>query len=334
MMNDGKAFSEFSIAGVQIQNPLVLAPMAGVTDLPTRLIAREMGCALVYTEMISDKALVFGNRRTLEMLSLSNQERPVAVQLFGSEPGVMAEAASIVRELEPDIIDINMGCPTPKIVKNGEGVALMRKPGLAAAIVEAVVRAAGGIPVSVKMRKGWDRHTVNAVEVAKAVEGAGASAVAVHGRTRDQLYSGLADWDIIASVKNAVTIPVIGNGDVKGPGDVRRMLEETGCDGVMIGRGALGNPWIFQRSLHFLRTGEELPEPGAGERIRMAIRHLGMQVDLKGERVAALQMRKHIAWYLKGLRGAARVRDAINIATSAGDMIKLLEDFLAFYGGI
>ncbi|NPV51934.1 MAG: tRNA dihydrouridine synthase DusB [Firmicutes bacterium] len=333
-MNDGKAFSEFSIAGVQIQNPLVLAPMAGVTDLPTRLIAREMGCALVYTEMISDKALVFGNRRTLEMLSLSNQERPVAVQLFGSEPGVMAEAASIVRELEPDIIDINMGCPTPKIVKNGEGVALMRKPGLAAAIVEAVVRAAGGIPVSVKMRKGWDRHTVNAVEVAKAVEGAGASAVAVHGRTRDQLYSGLADWDIIASVKNAVTIPVIGNGDVKGPGDVRRMLEETGCDGVMIGRGALGNPWIFQRSLHFLRTGEELPEPGAGERIRMAIRHLGMQVDLKGERVAALQMRKHIAWYLKGLRGAARVRDAINIATSAGDMIKLLEDFLAFYGGI
>ncbi|HHV61082.1 MAG TPA: tRNA dihydrouridine synthase DusB [Firmicutes bacterium] len=329
-----KTIPAWSIGKITLQNPLVLAPMAGVTDLPTRLIAREMGCALVYTEMISDKALVFGNKRTLEMLKLSDGERPVAVQLFGSEPGVMAEAASMVRELKPDIIDINMGCPTPKIVKNGEGAALMRKPDLAAAIVEAVVGVAGGIPVTVKMRKGWDRHTVNAVEVAKAVVEAGAAAVAVHGRTRDQLYSGSADWGIIASVKRAVNVPVIGNGDVREPGDVRRMLEETGCDGVMIGRGALGNPWIFRRSLHFLLTGEVLPGPGAGERIRMAIRHLRMQVDLKGERMAVLQMRKHIAWYLKGLRGASRVRDAINVATGAGEMVDILESFLASCGEI
>lgn len=301
-----------NIGEVKIYGPLVLAPMAGVTDGPFRRIARSMGADLVYTEMLSDKALVFGNEKTREMIRLSDDERPVACQIFGSDPEFMARAAEIVSTAGADIIDINMGCPTPKIVKNGEGAALMRNPDLAAQIVRSVVSAVDK-PVTVKIRKGWDSGSVNAVRIAQIAEGEGARAIAVHGRTRDQFYSGHADWGIIAAVKESVSIPVIGNGDVRSPGDAKRMLDETGCDAVMIGRGALGYPWIFKQSQEFLMTGEIPPGPSLEERLSVMLHHFDEMIKAKGEETAVLQMRKHFAWYLKGLPGAARLRDAINV---------------------
>ncbi|HHY33013.1 MAG TPA: tRNA dihydrouridine synthase DusB [Firmicutes bacterium] len=317
-----------SIGDVALAAPVVLAPMAGVTDLAYRVLAKEMGCALVYTEMISDKALIFHNERTFELVRISDLERPVAVQLFGSDPESMASAAAIVRDrVHPDIIDINMGCPTPKIVRNGEGAALMRDVPLAQDIVAAVVGVAG-VPVTVKMRKGWDREHVNAVELAQAVEAAGAAAVAVHGRTRDQFYSGEADWSIIKDVKEAVGIPVIGNGDVRSGEDAARMLEETGCDAVMIGRAALGNPWIFREVAIYLATGRKVPPPSLAERAAMAIRHLDMMIELFGEKSAVLQMRKHAAWYLRGIPGAAQARVRINAAKTRAEMVEAVTSVL------
>lgn len=318
-----------AIGDVALSGPAVLAPMAGVTDLAYRLLAKEMGCALVYTEMISDKAVIFRNERTFDMLRISERERPVAVQIFGSDPDSMAEAATIVRDrAHPDIIDINMGCPTQKIVKNGEGAALMRDIPLARDIVAAVVAASGGVPVTVKMRKGWDQEHVNAVELARAVEAAGAMAVAVHGRTRDQFYSGVADQRIIRDVKMAVGIPVIGNGDVRSAEDAARMLAETGCNAVMIGRAALGNPWIFREIAAYLATGEKMAPPSPAERVAMAMRHLDMMIELFGERSAVLQMRKHAAWYVRGVPGAAQARVRINAAKTRAEMAEALRSCL------
>ncbi len=317
----------FDIARVRISNPLALAPMAGVCDAPFRRICKEMGCGLVYTEMISAMALMYDNRRTLEMLQIFDDERPIAVQLFGSDPDVMARAAVIVERLGADILDINMGCPAPKIVRGGEGAALMCRPGLAWDIVRAV-RAVCSVPVTVKIRTGWDEETVNAVEFAAGCVAAGADAVAVHGRTRAQGYGGAADWSVIARVAQAVPVPVLGNGDVDSPEKAARMLDETGCAAVMVGRGALGNPWIFRRALHYFSTGQLLPEPRPDERISMAMRHLKDAAAYKGDEAAASQMRKHLAWYMRGLRGAARARDAIMAAPRVADLQDALMEYL------
>ena len=312
--------------------PVVLAPMAGVTDSSYRLIAKEMGCALVYTEMISDMALLYGNERTERMLRISNGERPIAVQLFGSDPKTMACAAKLAEELaSPEIIDINMGCPTLKIVKNGEGAALMRNVPLARDIVQSVVSAVS-VPVTVKMRTGWNRELANAVELAQAVEAAGASAVSVHGRTRDQFYSGKADWNVIKNVKVAVSIPVIGNGDIRSPYDARRMLVETGCHMVMIGRAALGNPWLVRDVVTFLNTGTQAPPPTYEERMTLALRHLEMLIQLEGEKRAVLKMRKHAAWYVRGLPGASSARIRINTAGTRDEMVSAIK--VAFSGGL
>ena len=321
----------FDIARVHVANRLVLAPMAGVCDAPFRRICKEMGCGLVYTEMISAMALVYDNRRTLEMIRIFDDERPVAVQLFGSDPDVMARAAATVEQLGADILDINMGCPAPKIVRSGEGAALMCRPGLAWEIVRAV-RAACTVPVTVKIRKGWDEETANAVEFAMGCVEAGADAVAVHGRTRAEGYSGAADWSVIARVAQAVPVPVLGNGDVDSPEAATRMLDETGCAAVMVGRGALGNPWIFRRALSYLSTGQLLPEPEPCERIAMAMRHLSDVAAFKGDEAAASQMRKHLAWHVRGLRGAARVREAIMAAPTVSALQGVLAQYLLVFG--
>ncbi|MEL7633830.1 tRNA dihydrouridine synthase DusB [Sporomusa sphaeroides] len=317
------------IGKLKLANPVILAPMAGVTDLPFRLLAKEMGCGLVYSEMVSDKGLIYDNVHTKKLLAIDERERPVALQIFGSEPDSMGQAATIVANAGADIIDINMGCPTNKIVRNGEGSALMLSPDLAYRIIAAVVTAAGDVPVTVKFRKGWDDKSVNAVEIAKLAEQAGAAAVSVHGRTREQFYSGQADWKIIREVKQAVGIPVIGNGDVRTPHDAKRLLTETGCDGIMVGRGAQGNPWIFRQIIHYLATGEILLPPGLDERIDMLLRHLDMLVEHKGEYVGIREMRSHAAWYTKGLHKSAELRLTFNQATSKADFIRIMEDYRA-----
>ena len=314
-----------------MENPLVLAPMAGVCDMPYRLICKEMGCGLMYTEMISAMGLKYGDRNTLKILEMSEDERPVAAQVFGSDPEVVAYGARIMETKGADLIDINMGCPVPKVVRSGEGCALMRRPDLAARIVERV-KASVDVPVTVKIRKGWDDLTANAVEFARACVEAGADAVAVHGRTRSQGYSGKADWNVIAEVAAAVSVPVIGNGDVVEPEDAVRMLELTGCAGVMIGRGAMGNPWIFRRALHCLRTGETPAEPSPAERIGLALRHLDMAVAFKGEKVASKEMRKHLAWDIRGLRGAARMREVINSCPDSASLRRAMEGYLDAFG--
>ena len=314
------------IAGIQLENNVALGPMAGVTDLTFRLLCKEQQCGLLYTEMVSAKGICYGDKNTEELLAILPEERPVALQIFGSDPEFMAKAAEKLNRLEHTFLDINMGCPTPKIVKNGDGSALMKNPQLAGRIVKAVVQASAK-PVTVKIRKGWDDGHINAVEMAKILEENGAKAIAVHGRTREEFYSGKADWTIIRAVKKAVSVPVIGNGDVYTPEAGKQMMDETGCDGIMIARGAQGNPWIFRRTAHYLKTGELLSEPSAEERIRMALRHLQLMVELKGEYIAMREMRKHIPWYLKGIRNAAQIRGQINTISTQPEMEKLLLDF-------
>ena len=310
------------IGSVQLDNPVISAPMAGITDRAYRILAKEAGCGLVCTEMVSDQALLYGNPKTNHLLDSSGETGPISMQIFGSDTGYMADAAEIVESRGADLIDINMGCPTPKIVKNGEGSALMREPEKAAEIVRAVVGRVQ-VPVTVKMRKGWDERSINAVELARLVVDAGAAAVTVHGRTRSQFYTGKADWGIIAAVKKAVNVPVIGNGDIWNPQDARAMMEQTGCDGVMIGRAALGNPWILTRIVHFLKTGDLMPGPAPEERVATALRHLDLLVEIKGETVAVWEMRKHAAWYMKGLRGASRLRELVNKAKSKEEIRKI-----------
>ena len=315
------------IGNTVLENNVILAPMAGVTDLPFRVLCREQGAGCVVTEMVSAKAVLYNNKNTRELLQIDPAERPAAVQLFGSEPDIMAEIAARLEEGPYDYIDVNMGCPAPKIVKNGEGSCLMKTPELVGKIVRSLVESQKK-PVTIKFRKGFDEEHINAVEIAKIAEANGASAVAVHGRTREQYYSGKADWDIIREVKAAVQIPVIGNGDIFTPQDAKNLLEHTGCDAIMVGRGAQGNPWIFKRILHYLKTGELLPEPTAQERVEKALRHSQMLIAYKGEYIGIREMRKHMAWYMKGLPGAAELRGKLNYAETMAEMEALLNEYL------
>lgn len=299
------------IGNVTFDNNLILAPMAGVTDLPFRFLCREQGCGLSVTEMVSAKAILYKNKNTNELLSVSDQEGPVSVQLFGSDPDIMANMAAAIESRPFALIDVNMGCPVPKIVNNGEGSALMKDIKLAEKILTAMVKAVKK-PVTVKFRKGFTEEDCNAVEFARMAESCGVAAIAVHGRTREQYYSGTADWDIIRQVKEAVSIPVIGNGDVFKPEDAKALIDQTGCDGVMIARGAKGNPWIFSRTLHYLETGELLQPPTPAEISEMILRHGTMQAEHKGETVAMREMRKHMAWYTGGLPHSAKLRNDIN----------------------
>lgn len=313
------------IGDLELESPVFLAPMAGITDLPYRILARELGCGLVYSEMVSDKGINYRNTHTIEMLQSRREERPLALQLFGAEPESIAKAASYVESLGiADIIDINMGCPAPKVVKNGEGSALMKDEKKAFSIMAAVKKAVC-LPVTVKMRKGWDKASVNVVRMAKLAEEAGMAAIAVHGRTREEYYTGHADWDIIAEVKRAVRIPVIGNGDVRTCADAARMFLKTGCDAVMIGRAAQGNPWIFRALRHFLKTGEELPAVSLTERKSLIMRHLDMLIAHKGDYIGSREMRKHAAWYTKGLPHSADLRFQFNQAETREEFEAILE---------
>lgn len=318
---------ELKIGNVELKNNLILAPMAGVTDLPFRVLCKEQGCGLLYTEMVSAKAILYKNKNTKELMEVTPKERPVAIQLFGSDPEIVSDIAHQIEDGPYDLIDINMGCPVPKIVNNGEGSALMKNPKLVEEILSSLVKKVKK-PVIVKFRKGFNDETINAVEIAKIAESCGVAAVAVHGRTREQYYSGKADWDIIRRVKEAVQIPVIGNGDIFTPQDAKKMLEETGCDGLMIARGARGNPWLFSRTDHYLNTGELLPEPDGEEIARMILRHAHMQVEMKGEENGMKEMRKHIAWYTAGLPHSASIRRACNTLETLAELELMLEEKL------
>lgn len=316
---------KLKIGDIELENNLILAPMAGVTDMPFRLLCREQGCGLLYTEMVSAKAILYKNRNTKELMNVTPEERPVALQLFGSDAQIVSEIAHQIEDGPYDFIDINMGCPVPKIVNNGEGSALMKNPKLVEEILSAMVKKVKK-PVTVKFRKGFDETCVNAVEIAKIAESCGVAAVAVHGRTREQYYSGKADWDIIRQVKEAVKIPVIGNGDIFVPQDAKRMLKETGCDGLMIARGARGNPWLFSRTNHYLDTGELLPEPSVNEIAEMILRHAQLQVEMKGEENGMKEMRKHIAWYTAGLPHSASIRRACNLLETMDELEQMLKE--------
>lgn len=316
------------IGNVQMDNNVVLAPMAGVCNPAFRLIAKEFGCGLVCAEMVSDKAILHGNTRTLEMLFVDEREKPLSLQIFGGDKESLVEAVKFVdKNTNADIIDINMGCPVPKVTKCDAGARWLLDPNKIYEMVSYAVDAAKK-PVTVKMRIGWDDEHIYAVENAQAVERAGGAAVSVHGRTREQLYTGHANWDIIKDVKQAVSIPVIGNGDVFSPEDAQRMLQHTGVDGVMIGRGALGNPWMLYRTVHYLTRGEILPEPEPSEKIRIAMLHLDRLINLKGEGQAVREMRKHLAWYLKGLPDAARVKNEIMEMTTRVAVEKRLREYV------
>lgn len=302
---------QLQIGNVTLKNNLILAPMAGVTDLPFRLLCKEQGAGLLCMEMVSAKAILYKNKNTEELLTIDPRENPVSLQLFGSDPDIISEIAKQIEDRPFDILDINMGCPVPKVVNNGDGSALMKNPVLAGEIIEKTVRAIQK-PVTVKIRKGFDDDHVNAVEMAHIAEESGAAAVAVHGRTREQFYSGKADWDIIRQVKERVSIPVIGNGDLLTAEDVIAMEKQTGCDGFMIARGAEGNPWIFRQILHYFETGEQLPKPDFSEMTEMLLRHAKMQLEFKGEYTGIREIRKHAAWYTAGYKNSSRLRGRIN----------------------
>ena len=310
------------IGTVELENNVILGPMAGVTDLPFRLLCREQGAGLVCMEMVSAKAVFYGNRNTKELLQVNPGERPVSLQLFGSDPEILSDIAARLEEGPYDLFDLNMGCPVPKVVKNGEGSALMKDPKLVERILSSMVRA---LKKTVKIRKGFNDESVNAVEIARIAEGCGAAAVAVHGRTREQYYSGKADWEIIRQVKEAVSIPVIGNGDVDSPEAAKRMLAETGCDGVMVARGAKGNPWIFKRITEYLETGRIPPKPSREEVKAMMLRHGEMMVEFKGEAAAMREMRKHVAWYTAGWPHSAALRNDINAVETMEALRELIE---------
>lgn len=320
-----------NIGNVKLDNSYILAPMAGVTDLPFRLLCKEQGAGLLCMEMISAKALQYKNKNTKTLLSIHPDEYPVSLQLFGSDAEIMSRMAQEIEELPFQILDINMGCPVPKVVKNGEGSALMNQPKLVYEIVSKIVKAINK-PVTVKIRKGFDENHVNAVEIAKIIEEAGTAAVAIHGRTREQYYSGKADWDIIRQVKEAVSIPVIGNGDVVSAESALALRTQTGCDGVMIGRGAQGNPWIFSDLIQYERTGSIPPRPDHAAIRNMMLRHARMQIEFKGDYLGIREMRKHVAWYTKGLKGSAKLRDDINKVESYEELEKLLYERVSLPG--
>ena len=316
---------KLKIGNVELANPYILAPMAGVTDLPFRLLCKEQGAGLLCMEMISAKAIQYNNRNTKVLLEIHPEEEPVSLQLFGSDPEVISEIAKRIEDLPFAILDINMGCPVPKIVRNGEGSALMNQPKLVHEIVSKTVKAIQK-PVTVKIRKGFNDDSINAVEIAKIIEDAGAAAVAVHGRTREQYYSGKADWDIIRQVKEAVSIPVIGNGDVVSGESALAMMRETGCDGVMIGRGAQGNPWIFSELVEYEKTGVMPARPSNEELKEMMLRHARLQIQYKGEYLGIREMRKHVSWYTSGLPNSAKLRGEINAVESYEELSKLLDE--------
>ena len=321
------------IGNIELENNVILAPMAGVTDLPFRILCREQGAGLLCMEMVSAKGIFYKNKNTESLLTIDEREHPVSLQLFGSDPDIMSEMAKQIEERPFDILDINMGCPVPKIVNNGEGSALMKNPLLVGKIIEAVARAIRK-PVTVKIRKGFDDAHVNAVEIAKIAEASGAAAVAVHARTREQYYSGKADWDIIKQVKEAVEIPVIGNGDIFSPEDAIAMGRQTGCDGFMVGRGAQGNPWIFAQINHYFKTGEHLSKPSPKEMVEMVLRHARMQLEFKGPFLGIREMRKHAAWYTGGYKHAAKLRTKINEVETYEELEELLYTFLAYNDNI
>lgn len=314
---------ELQIGNVKLENDLILGPMAGVTDLPFRLLCKEQGAGLLCMEMVSAKGIMYNNKNTKFLLTINERERPVSLQLFGSDADIISEQAKRIEELPFDILDINMGCPVPKIVNNGDGSALMKNPLLAGEIIEKTARAIQK-PVTVKIRKGFDEEHINAVEMAHIAQESGAAAIAVHGRTREQYYSGKADWEIIRKVKEAVKIPVIGNGDVWTPQDAIDMRKQTGCDGVMIGRGAQGNPWIFKQILHYEQTGELLEKPSPQEVTEMILRHAKMQMEFKGEYTGMREIRKHAAWYTAGYKNSAKLRGKINETETYEELKELL----------
>lgn len=312
--------SKLRIGSLELKNNCILAPMAGVTDLPFRILCSEMGAGMVCMEMVSAKAISYNNKNTVDLLKVEESERPASLQLFGSEPELIGEVVKKIDHRNYDVLDFNMGCPVPKVVNNGEGSALMKNPDLAFRIMEQLVKNSTK-PVTVKFRKGFDSEHINAVEIAKAAEAAGVDAVAVHGRTRAQYYSGEADWDIIRQVKEAVSIPVIGNGDVTSPEKAKALIDRTGCDGIMIGRGAEGNPWIFRQVVSYLETGEELDPPTPAEKKALAIRHAELMLKYKGEHIAIQEMRKHLAWYTAGMPNSSRFRGRINTMNTMDELL-------------